>query len=207
MRPQNRLRARLGNSRSAFFDLAAWSRFQSWGLNRFRVAQNLRPGPRPNSSKRRSGRCLSKSVIAATVAQLQKGGLRLDSRESLLKGGESGPVVSPGHPEKSELVRAINYEADGFQMPPTGKLDADSIGALTEWIREGAPWPDHSTGAGATQSGARMDFAERAQALVVSTSAPNDCAVDGRAELAAQPGRCVPGSSPSSSRLSACGGG
>jgi hypothetical protein len=38
---------------------------------------------------------------------LQKGGLRLDSRESLLKGGDSGPVVNPGHPEKSELVRAI----------------------------------------------------------------------------------------------------
>jgi hypothetical protein len=95
--------------------------------------------------------------------KLQKGGLRLDSRESLLKGGESGPVVSPGHPEKSELVRAINYGADGFQMPPTGKLDADSIGALTEWIREGAPWPDHSTGVGTTQPGARMDFAERAK--------------------------------------------
>ncbi|HEV3304244.1 MAG TPA: PSD1 and planctomycete cytochrome C domain-containing protein [Planctomycetaceae bacterium] len=95
--------------------------------------------------------------------KLQKGGLRLDSRESLLKGGDSGPVVSPGHPEKSELVRAINYDADGFQMPPTGKLDADSIEALTEWIREGAPWPDHSTGVGATQPGARMDFAARAK--------------------------------------------
>src|SRR5579859_6066462 len=67
--------------------------------------------------------------------ELQKGGLRLDSRAGLLKGGESGPVVNPGHPEKSELVRAINYDADGFQMPPTGKLDADSIGALTEWVR------------------------------------------------------------------------
>ena len=87
---------------------------------------------------------------------LQKGGLRLDSRDALLKGGESGPVVSPGHPEKSELVRAINYEADGFQMPPTGKLDADSIGALTEWIREGAAWPASSSGGGgpsATQIG------------------------------------------------------
>ena len=93
---------------------------------------------------------------------LQKGGLRLDSRESLLKGGESGPVVNPGHPEKSELVRAINYEADGFQMPPTGKLDADSIGALTEWIREGAAWPASSSGGGGP-SATRMDFAKRAE--------------------------------------------
>ncbi len=92
-----------------------------------------------------------------------KGGLSLVSRAGLLKGGESGPVVNPGHPEKSELVRAINYEADGFQMPPTGKLDADSIGALTAWIREGAPWPDASTAAGPTKAVAAMDFAARAR--------------------------------------------
>jgi hypothetical protein len=93
---------------------------------------------------------------------MQKGGLRLDSREGLLKGGESGPVVNPGHPEKSELVRAINYEADGFQMPPTGKLDAESIGALTEWVRQGAPWPEHSA-VGASKASAGMDFAQRAR--------------------------------------------
>ncbi|HXY34595.1 MAG TPA: PSD1 and planctomycete cytochrome C domain-containing protein [Planctomycetaceae bacterium] len=94
---------------------------------------------------------------------LQKGGLRLDSRESLLKGGESGPVVDPVHPEKSELVRAINYEADGFQMPPTGKLDAESISALSEWIRQGAPWPDHAASAGPSQPTTKMDFAQRAR--------------------------------------------
>jgi hypothetical protein len=95
--------------------------------------------------------------------QLQKGGLRLDSRDGLLKGGESGAVVSPGHPEQSELVRAINYGADGFQMPPTGKLDADSIGALTEWVREGAPWPDQSPLSGPSAAATRMNFAERAR--------------------------------------------
>jgi hypothetical protein len=94
---------------------------------------------------------------------VQKAGLRLDSRESLLKGGESGPVVNLGHPDKSELVRAINYEADGLQMPPTGKLDADSIGALTEWIRDGAPWPDRSAAAGQAPTSAAMNFAERAR--------------------------------------------
>ncbi len=121
------------------------------------------PPVRPSSfSRRKSGRSWSKNASAATAAQLQKGGLRLDSRESLLKGGESGPVVNPGHPEKSELVRAINYEADGFQMPPTGKLDADSIGALTEWIREGAAWPASSSGGGGP-SATRMDFAKRAE--------------------------------------------
>ncbi|HET6327027.1 MAG TPA: PSD1 and planctomycete cytochrome C domain-containing protein [Planctomycetaceae bacterium] len=95
--------------------------------------------------------------------QSPKGGLSLVSREGLLKGGESGPVVNPGHPEKSELVRAINYEADGFQMPPTGKLDAESIGALTTWIREGAPWPEQATPTGSAKSVAGMNFAQRAQ--------------------------------------------
>ena len=47
----------------------------------------------------------------------QKGGLRLDSLEAILKGGESGPAVVPGKPDESLLVEAINY--DGLEMPPT----------------------------------------------------------------------------------------
>ena len=72
-------------------------------------------------------------------SQRQKGGLRLDSPEAAFKGGETGPVILAGHPEKSELIRAVNYEADGFQMPPTGKLDHDSITVLTDWVSRGAP--------------------------------------------------------------------
>ena len=52
----------------------------------------------------------------------QKGGLRLDSLEAILKGGESGPAVVPGKPDESLLVEAINY--DGLEMPPNGKLGA-----------------------------------------------------------------------------------
>ena len=70
----------------------------------------------------------------------QEGGLRLDSRESVLKGADSGAVVEPGDPEKSSLVEAIRYLGD-FKMPPKGKLPDDQIAALTEWVRRGAPWP------------------------------------------------------------------
>ncbi len=96
-------------------------------------------------------------------SERQKGGLRLDSRDAAFKGGETGPVIVAGHPEKSELVRAINYEADGFQMPPTGKLDADSIAALTDWVKRGAPWPASGPATGATGPPSRFNFAERAK--------------------------------------------
>ncbi len=67
-------------------------------------------------------------------------GLRLHSRDSLLQGGESGPAVDLKHPEDSLLVEAIQYNGQ-LQMPPDGKLDEESISLLTEWVRQGAPWP------------------------------------------------------------------
>jgi hypothetical protein len=96
-------------------------------------------------------------------AKLQKGELRLDSREGVLKGGANGPAIVPGKPEQSELVRAINYEADGFQMPPTGKLAPESIAALTDWVRRGAPWPHSALPANRHRGAAGIDLAERAK--------------------------------------------
>jgi Protein of unknown function (DUF1553)/Protein of unknown function (DUF1549)/Planctomycete cytochrome C len=96
-------------------------------------------------------------------SERQKGGLRLDSSAAAFKGGETGPVIVAGHPEKSELVRAVNYEADGFQMPPTGKLDAESIGVLTDWVRRGAPWPETASGGSTPDPKSRFNFAERAR--------------------------------------------
>src|SRR5579863_10070002 len=63
--------------------------------------------------------------------QNQKGGLRLDSREALLKGGESGAAIVPGKPDSSPMIDAINYR--GLEMPPTGKLKDREISALAEW--------------------------------------------------------------------------
>src|SRR3954468_24688048 len=51
-------------------------------------------------------------------AKKVKGKLRMDSREGLLKGGESGPAIVPGDPEKSLLIRAIRYSHEELQMPP-----------------------------------------------------------------------------------------
>jgi len=71
----------------------------------------------------------------------QKGKLRLDSLESMLKGGRSGPAIKPGLPEESLLVRAIRHREE-LQMPPKAKLPAREIADLTAWIKMGAPWPN-----------------------------------------------------------------
>lgn len=72
-----------------------------------------------------------------------KGGLRLDSREAVLKGGESGPAVVPGKPEESLLLSAVKHE--GLEMPPKRKLVDSEILDLSEWILHGAVDPrDHA---------------------------------------------------------------
>jgi Protein of unknown function (DUF1553)/Protein of unknown function (DUF1549)/Planctomycete cytochrome C len=70
-----------------------------------------------------------------------KGGLRLDSRQAVLRGGDSGPAVEPGEPEKSLLVRAVTYADPELQMPPEHKLSRREIDALAEWVRMGVPDP------------------------------------------------------------------
>jgi hypothetical protein len=70
----------------------------------------------------------------------QRGGLRLDSRAAILKGGMSGAAVIPGRPGDSRLIHAVNYQGD-LEMPPTKKLRKNEIAALTEWVKMGLPWP------------------------------------------------------------------
>ena len=71
-----------------------------------------------------------------------KGGLLLDNREGLLKGGDSGPALIPGEPNKSLMIKAVRYTDENLQMPPKGKkLSAEQVLALEEWIKMGAPDP------------------------------------------------------------------
>ncbi|MGE3315405.1 MAG: PSD1 and planctomycete cytochrome C domain-containing protein [Planctomycetaceae bacterium] len=91
----------------------------------------------------------------------QKGELRLDSRAAVLKGGESGAAVVPGNPDKSELISAIRYEPDSYQMPPTGKLPDEEIAKLVDWVRLGAPWPDEKPVDDGKKPAAEFDLAAR----------------------------------------------
>ncbi len=68
-----------------------------------------------------------------------KGGLRLDSVPNMLKGGDSGAAIVPGHPESSLIIKAMHYQDDDLKMPPKGKLPDADISTVEAWIKAGAP--------------------------------------------------------------------
>jgi hypothetical protein len=75
----------------------------------------------------------------SSQAEALEGGLLLDTREGLLRGGDSGPAVVPGAPGDSLLIDALNYET--YEMPPSGKLPADIVADFERWIEMGMPDP------------------------------------------------------------------
>jgi hypothetical protein len=77
--------------------------------------------------------------------QKQRAGLRLDGRDSVLKGGDTGPAVIPGKPDQSLLVRAVRRDGD-LKMPPKDPLSAGEVENLAAWVRDGALWPAASAG-------------------------------------------------------------
>ena len=97
----------------------------------------------------------------------QWAGLRLDTRDALLKGGESGAAIVPGKPETSQLLHRVREPDDDLRMPPAesgDRLTAPQINALQQWIAAGAVWP-------------------------VSPTATDESAVDSRDHWAFQPVR------------------
>ena len=75
------------------------------------------------------------------AGEKKKGGLSINTRESLLKGGESGAVVVPGNSAKSKLLAAITSTDPDKQMPPKGaRVPADKVELIKRWIDAGAPW-------------------------------------------------------------------
>ena len=81
------------------------------------------------------------------------GGLRLDSRESAVRGGNSGPAIRPGNAAGSLLIQVVRHEHDRLKMPLSGeRLDNKKIEALEAWIQDGAAWPDEDIIPQATES-------------------------------------------------------
>src|SRR5438093_2476851 len=86
---------------------------------------------------------LAEHCFSCHGPQKQRGDIRLDAREHILKPRDESPTVVPGQPEKSALVRAIRHEGE-IKMPPKGKLPQQAIDDLTTWIKLGAVWPTKS---------------------------------------------------------------
>jgi hypothetical protein len=84
---------------------------------------------------------LAEHCLKCHGPEKQWAGLRLDSRDAILKGGETGPAAIPGEAAESLLIRAVRHDDDVAQMPEDGRLSDLQIQALTSWIQEGLPFP------------------------------------------------------------------
>ena len=74
-------------------------------------------------------------------AEEVQGKLLVDTREGIRKGGNNGPAIVPNDVEKSFLLRAIKYQEDDYQMPPSGRLADEIIADFVKWVEMGAPDP------------------------------------------------------------------
>jgi hypothetical protein len=81
------------------------------------------------------------NCLKCHAGKKHRGGLRLDSRAGLLRGGEHGPAVVPGAPDKSLLIQALRYTHEDIKMPPGKQLPGPVVSAFASWVRGGAPWP------------------------------------------------------------------
>ncbi|MCH2131097.1 MAG: DUF1553 domain-containing protein [Pirellulaceae bacterium] len=85
-------------------------------------------------------------------AEQDTNGLRLDSRQAMLSGGDRGPAIVPGAPQESLLVQAIHYQNKDLQMPPHEQLPEHVIADIVAWIQQGAVWPQLTASADQSES-------------------------------------------------------
>jgi hypothetical protein len=92
----------------------------------------------------------------------QRGGLRVDSLAAILQGGDQGPALVPGAPEKSLLIKAIRHEDKDLKMPPENKLAKEQVADLMQWVKMGAPWPSADKPAAALKGEFQISDKDRA---------------------------------------------
>ena len=123
----------------------------SWLLNLLLLSWTFtfceRAGATEDSLPQRAGRfvqtiapLLKAKCVSCHGPDKQEGGLRLDSLEAALQGGDSGPAIVPGDAAKSLLVKAVRFDDPALQMPPKDRLPAEPVKAFSQWINDGAMW-------------------------------------------------------------------
>ena len=98
---------------------------------------------------------LVKHCLECHGAKKQEGGLRLDSRDAWIRGGDRGAAINAGQPDQSLLIEAVRYDNPELKMPPAKKLTAKEIADLEAWIKRGAFDPRRES---AAQTTARMSL-------------------------------------------------
>jgi hypothetical protein len=96
---------------------------------------------------------LSSRCFSCHGPEKAEGGLRMDSREAMLDGGDSGPALVPEDPESSLVFLAVKGAHEGLEMPPKDKLAARDVDVLERWIKDGAPWPSTPAAEGEAPGG------------------------------------------------------
>lgn len=84
---------------------------------------------------------LKAKCVSCHGAEKQEGGLRLDSLDAALQGGDSGPALVPGNAAQSLLVKAVQFDSPDLQMPPKDRISSDQVAAIRTWVNDGAVWP------------------------------------------------------------------
>ena len=87
-----------------------------------------------------------------------KGGLRVDHRDGMVKGGDGGPSVVPGKPEESPLIEAIRYGDESLRMPPKTPLSPEQVADFETWVRMGAPDPRDAAPSATGTLGPKIDI-------------------------------------------------
>ncbi|MEO8426964.1 MAG: PSD1 and planctomycete cytochrome C domain-containing protein [Verrucomicrobiota bacterium] len=86
---------------------------------------------------------LQERCVKCHGPEKQKGGLRLDSRAELLRGGDDGLVIASGKSSESPLISRVSGVGPDKVMPPKGdRLTIEQIDLLRKWIDLGVPWPE-----------------------------------------------------------------
>ena len=113
---------------------------------------------------------LTERCLACHGKKKQWGGLRLDSRQAVLRGGESGAAVVPGKPARSLLIRAVGQADADLKMPKNGRLTKPQIEALVRWVKMGAPFPPAASATQRTRDPNHWSFHPPAQRPVPSVT-------------------------------------
>ncbi len=84
-------------------------------------------------------------------AEKIKGGLTLDTRDGTRKGGDTGPIIVPGNPDRSKLIARCSHKNPDTAMPPKGKLSDSVVADFEAWVKMGAPDPRDGKAAAAPE--------------------------------------------------------
>jgi len=108
------------------------------------LAAPLAAGAEPIDFMRDVHPVLAEHCFECHAGDNRKGGFKIDSRDTLLQGGESGPAIVPGDAASSRLIELVTTDDEIDRMPPKGRaLRADEVAVLTRWINEGVAWDDN----------------------------------------------------------------